>query len=71
MITLSDCINRINQVLNYPSVGYVDIRHFFDQAIAELNTTFRIGLPLVSQMVEERKLNIQELSNNYYCELIP
>lgn len=63
MITLSECITRINQVLNYPSVTYTDISHFFDQAISELNTSFRIGLPLVSQMVQERKLNIQELPN--------
>lgn len=63
MFTLSDCITRINQILNYPAITYTDISHFFDQAISELNTTFKIGLPLVSTMVSENKFDIDELSN--------
>lgn len=63
MFTLSDCIIRINQTLNYPSLTYTDISHFFDQAISELNSTFRIGMPLVSQMIRDQKLNIRELPN--------
>lgn len=63
MITFSECITRINQVLNYPAFTYSDLAHFFDQAIAELNTTFRIGLPLVSTMVHERKIDVQGLPN--------
>lgn len=49
--TLSDCIQRINQILNYPSVAYEDISHFFDHAIAELNTILRTAIPSVSEMV--------------------
>lgn len=49
--TLSDCMQRINQILNYPSVAYEDISHFFDHAIAELNTTLKIAIPSVSEMV--------------------
>lgn len=63
MFTLSDCITRINQILNYPAVAYTDISHFFDQAISELNTSFRIGLPLVSDMVSEHTFKINEASN--------
>lgn len=61
MFTLYDCITRINQILNYPSVTYMDISHFFDQAISELNTSFRIQLPLVSQMLDENCINFTEL----------
>lgn len=56
--TLSDCISRINQVLNYPAVAYEDISHFFDQAIAELNTNLRIALPSVTEMRSEHTLDI-------------
>ena len=63
MFTLSDCITRINQILNYPSITYTDISHFFDQAISELNTSLKIGLPLVSQMVDENRINVQTLPN--------
>lgn len=48
--TLDDCLARINQVLNYPAVSYGDVSHFFDQAISELNTTFKIDIPSVSEM---------------------
>lgn len=51
--TLSDCVSRINQILNYPSVTYEDISHFFDQAIAELNTTLHTSIPTVSEMLDE------------------
>lgn len=71
MITFSECITRINQILNYPSLTYIDISHFFDQAIAELNSTFRIGLPLVSEMVKERAVNIQKLPNHVFLKNRP
>lgn len=58
--TLSDCISRINQVLNYPAVAYEDISHFFDQAIAELNTNLRIALPSVTEMRSEHTFNVTE-----------
>lgn len=71
MFTLSDCITRINQILNYPSVTYTDISHFFDQAISELNTTFKIGLPLVSDMISENKFNVSEIPNVTLLNDIP
>jgi hypothetical protein len=49
---------RINQVLNYPALAYGDIYHFFDQAIAELNTNLRIALPSVSEMRSEHTLEV-------------
>ena len=61
MFTLYDCITRINQILNYPSITYMDISHFFDQAISELNTSFRIQLPLVSQMIDENRIDFTQL----------
>ena len=51
--TLSNCMNRINQILNYPSVAYEDISHFFDQAISELNTTLHVAIPTVTEMISE------------------
>lgn len=51
--TLSDCVSRINQILNYPSVAYEDISHFFDQAISELNTTLHVAIPTVTEMISE------------------
>lgn len=50
--TLSDCIERINQVLNYPSVTYSDISHYFDQAISELNTTFHTSIKSFTEIVK-------------------
>lgn len=58
--TLNDVMARVNQVLNYPSISYEDIYHFFDQAIAELNTSLRIGVPNVSEMVSEHTFTITE-----------
>lgn len=71
MFTLSDCITRINQILNYPAYTYTDISHFFDQAISELNTTFKIGIPLVSQMVDENRLSIQDIPNVALLKTLP
>ena len=56
--TLNDCMARINQVLNYPAVDYEDVYHFFDQAIAELNTNLRIALPSVTDMRLENTLDV-------------
>lgn len=66
--TITDCISRINQALNYPAISYDDVSHFFDQAIAELNTSLRIGLPLVSEMRAEHTFKI---SDNPNCIFIP
>lgn len=59
-ITISDCISRINQALNYPAISYEDVSHFFDQAIAELNTSLRIALPNVTEMRFENTFRISE-----------
>lgn len=56
-LTLNDCMQRINQILNYPSVTYEDISHFFDHAISELNTSLRIALPSVSEMVSDNTVD--------------
>lgn len=61
--TLDNCLSRINQILNYPSVAYEDISHYFDQAIEELNTTLRIALPTVSEMVSDNTFNIYSKEN--------
>lgn len=61
--TLNDCVQRINQILNYPAVSYADISHFFDHAISEINTILRIGIPSVSEMVYNNTLDIT-LQNN-------
>ena len=66
--TITDCISRINQALNYPALAYEDVSHFFDQAIAELNTSLRIGLPLVSEMRAEHTFKISDDPN---CIFIP
>lgn len=55
--TLNDCMKRINQILNYPSVAYEDISHFFDHAIAELNTILKIAIPSVSEMISNNTLD--------------
>jgi len=66
MRSISDCMVRINQVLNYPSISYTDVSHYFDQAISELNTTLRIGLPLISEFLDEHRLNIVSIPNVVY-----
>ena len=71
MFTLSDCITRINQILNYPAYTYTDISHFFDQAISELNTSFKINIPLVSQMIDENRINVYEQPNLVVLETEP
>lgn len=75
--TISDCISRINQALNYPAITYEDVSHFFDQAIVELNTSLRIALPTVSEMRDEHTYRISDspnaviISSNLSNNLIP
>lgn len=71
MFKLSECISRINQILNYPAITYTDISHFFDQAISELNSTFKIGMPLVSQMIENHRIDVQTLPNLTLLSSVP
>lgn len=56
--TISDCISRINQALNYPAISYEDVSHFFDQAISELNTSLRVSIPTVTEMRDEHTYDI-------------
>ena len=58
--TISDCISRINQALNYPSVTYEDVSNFFDHAIAELNTSLRIALPTFKEMRLENRFRVSD-----------
>ena len=61
--TISDCMSRINQALNYPAISYEDVSHFFDQAITELNTSLRISLPTVTEMRFENIFKVSEAPN--------
>lgn len=48
--TISQCVDTINQMLNYPSVSFEDIAVFFDQAVAELNTSLHIQIKPISYL---------------------
>lgn len=61
--TLNDCLSRINVILNYISASYEDTYPYFDQAIAELNTSLRIALPTVTEMVAENTFDICKYAN--------
>ena len=52
---LSQCLNFINQALNYPSLYYDDISLYFDTAISELNTTLHTKIPHISEMILDYK----------------
>lgn len=69
--TLSECVQRINQVLNYPSVTYEDISHFFDHAIAELNTSLRTAIPSVSEMVSDNTVDTSMQANTVLLTTYP
>ena len=62
-LTLSNCIERINQALDYPALEYADISHYFDQAISELNTTLRIGLRPITQLLADNEFDIGKHAN--------
>lgn len=56
--TVANCMDRINQALNYPSVSYDDVSTFFDQAISELNLSLHTGIKPISVLIDEyRTLN--------------
>ena len=74
--TLSNCIDRINQILNYPSLTYDDVSAFFDQAIAELNTNLHIGLRSISECITlnnedvlSTRPNVVVFTNDEYAQL--
>lgn len=68
--TLTDCVARINQALNYPSISYEDVSHFFDQAMAELNSSLRIGLPTVTEMRFENTIKVTDHPNTVICSTL-
>jgi hypothetical protein len=70
-LTLNDVMKRINQILNYPSVSYDDISHFFDHAIAELNTVLKTGIPSVSEMVTDNTLDVSAQDNTILFDTAP
>lgn len=61
--TLDDCVTVINQILNYPSVAYTDISHFFDQAISELNSELHIGLRPISYLYSKSTFNLSNFTD--------
>lgn len=63
MFSVSACMTRINQILNNPAIMYRDVSHFFDQAISELNTSLRIQIPIVSEMLKAKGVNYLALDN--------
>ena len=69
--TISDCINRINQALNYPAVTYEDVSHFFDHAIAELNSTLRIALPTFTEMRLENTFRVSDSPDTIVLKTAP
>lgn len=69
--TMSDCVNRINQTLNYPSLTYGDVSHFFDQAVSELNTSLRIAVPSVSEMMSEHSFRVTDNENVIQLTTLP
>jgi hypothetical protein len=69
--TLADCIEKINQVLNYPSVDYSDISHFFDQAVSELNTELHIGLRPISEIYKNSGFKLESLEDFIFLEKAP
>ena len=60
--SLSDCVESINQILNYPSVTYGDISIYFDQAISELNTELHLGLKPISVLYKEADTLSEDIS---------
>lgn len=56
-LTIDEVVQRINQVLNYPSVSYEDVYHFFDHAIAELNTVLKTDIPSVSDLIAAHRID--------------
>jgi hypothetical protein len=64
-------MKRINQILNYPSVAYEDISHFFDHAIAELNTILKVAIPSVSEMISNNTLDTSLQENTVLLTAVP
>lgn len=62
-LTLNDCMFRMNQSLNYPSIIYEEVSHFFDQAISELNTSLRISIPSVTEIVRKNTFRVSDQPN--------
>lgn len=61
--TLADCVERLNQILNYPSLEYINVEHFFDQAISEINSELHLGLRPISEIYQKSKLDLKDLKD--------
>lgn len=57
-------MNNINSALNYPAINYLDVKGFFDMAIAELNTTLHTSIPSVSKMIDEFRQKVSKVEDN-------
>lgn len=56
--TLGEIIDIIDQKLGYPGIGYDDVKPYLNQGMSELNTMLHIGLPSVTEIVNEYRENI-------------
>lgn len=61
--TLGEIISRINQALNNPSLAYSDVYHFFDQAMYELNSSLKIALPSVTEILDDNSFKFEDQPN--------
>lgn len=69
--TLDECMSVINQILNYPSIEYLDISHFFDQAISELNSELHTGIRPISYMYSKSAFDPSKLTDVVYLDTKP
>jgi hypothetical protein len=60
---LSETITYINQALNYPSATIHDLGLFLNQAISELNSELKIGLPSIEKMKSDAIDDFNKLTN--------
>lgn len=64
--TMDNLMNAINMALNYPALRYDDIALFFDQAVAEINTTLHTGLRSFHDWMETAKSKVDGIMRNAY-----
>lgn len=69
--TISDCVERLNQILNYPSVQYTDVSHFFDQAISEINSELHTGLRPISELYKKASFKLEDLKEVIVLDKTP
>ena len=69
--TILECVTRLNQILNYPSLTYGDVSHFFDQAISEINSELHIGLRPISEIYKNSSFRFEDLEHFIMLENAP